>query len=226
MPKYGGTFTQSTHGESSFAVPIGGIIPFAGPLANIPTGFLHCNGAGVLRADFPQLFAVIGSAHGNGTQNGNGAATGLLAADAFNIPNYRGTFLRGVNDTQTWDTFRGDPRNASRSASRVGGNAGNAVGSVQDDRFQGHSMGSGGTPDSFGSPQRLSATTVTNLHAAPAFGGYSGKKGLGGSFGFNGAWGADNVYKPVADDVGNGTPRYTVETQPSNAYVYFLIRAF
>lgn len=96
-------------------VPAGAVMPFAGARANIPAGWLACDGAAVSRTTYASLFAAIGTAHGSG----DGSTT-------FNLPDYRGRFLRGVAEGQTRD-----PDRASRSAPAAGGNTGDAVGSVQ-----------------------------------------------------------------------------------------------
>jgi len=64
---------------------IAGIIhPFAGTTA--PTGWLICDGAAVSRTTYSELFSVIGTTHGSGD-----------GSNTFNIPDYRGRFLRGVD---------------------------------------------------------------------------------------------------------------------------------
>lgn len=65
------------------AAPIGGIIPFAGPVA--PAGWLICNGAAVSRITYKQLFEVIGTTYGAG----DGATT-------FHLPDLRQRFPLGV----------------------------------------------------------------------------------------------------------------------------------
>jgi microcystin-dependent protein len=67
--------------------PSGSLNPFAGSTA--PTGWLLCDGASLLRADYPALFAVIGLAY-------NPAAPGTY----FNIPDMRGNVPVGVKSTQ------------------------------------------------------------------------------------------------------------------------------
>lgn len=68
--------------------PPGTVAYFAGNPA--PAGWLPRNGAAVPRADYPALFAVIGTTYGAG----NGSTT-------FNVPDDRGNFIRG------WDASRG-----------------------------------------------------------------------------------------------------------------------
>lgn len=65
-------------------VPIGTILPFAGP--NIPTGYLLCDGAEVLRGEYPELYSVIGDIYNN---------TILQGAGTFKIPDLRGRFALG-----------------------------------------------------------------------------------------------------------------------------------
>ena len=44
--------------------PPGVVYPFAGPVANIPVGYLLCDGASLLRASYPALFSAIGIIYG------------------------------------------------------------------------------------------------------------------------------------------------------------------
>jgi microcystin-dependent protein len=87
----------------------------------IPDGYLECNGASLLRADYADLFDVIGTAWG--------AADGTH----FNLPDLRGKFPRG------WDHgIARDPDRASRSAQAAGGQTGDHVGTVQNHQFYAH----------------------------------------------------------------------------------------
>lgn len=133
-------------------VPIGTVVAFAG--AAIPTGWLLCGGNPVSIAAYPELSAAIGVAHGNGTQNADGSASGFTGTH-FNLPDYRGRFLRGVDDLAG-----NDPEKLLRTASKTGGNTANTVGSVQGDAMQGHwhamtpagsNLGSGSNAGSGGS---------------------------------------------------------------------------
>lgn len=100
--------------------PPGTIITFAGPKANIPPGYLICDGAELNVTDYPNLASAIGINWG-----GNGSTT-------FKVPDLRGMFLRGYSD-QSDD----DPDKATRTA-RNGGPSGNAVGSFQGYEVQSH----------------------------------------------------------------------------------------
>jgi phage-related tail fiber protein len=82
-----------------------------------------CDDTAISRTSYANLFASIGTAHGSG----DGSTT-------FNLPDYRGRFLRGV------DASAGnDPDKAGRTAMNTGGYGGNTVGSVQGNQFASHS---------------------------------------------------------------------------------------
>lgn len=103
--------------ESLFSVlPAGIVMPFAGSTA--PEGWGFCDGATLSRTDYPELFLALGVAHGEG----DGSTT-------FHLPDYRGRFMRGVNAGAGRDNESG-----SRTAANLGGNTGDNVGAVQDDK--------------------------------------------------------------------------------------------
>jgi microcystin-dependent protein len=106
--------------ETAMQFQPGMVMPYAGTSA--PTGWLACNGAAVSRSTYSDLFGVIGETHGQGDNS-----------TTFNVPDYRGRFLRGV------DGGAGvDPDAASRTAMATGGATGDAVGSVQADDYKAH----------------------------------------------------------------------------------------
>lgn len=84
------------------------------PAGVVPAGYLECNGAAVSRTTYAALFAVIGTTYGAG----DGSTT-------FNLPDYRGEFIRGWANGST-----NDPDAASRT-NRGDGTAGDVVGSKQ-----------------------------------------------------------------------------------------------
>nr|WP_167467075.1 tail fiber protein [Aquitalea magnusonii] len=71
----------------------GEIVHFAG--ASAPVGWLKCNGAAVSRSTYAVLFAALGTQYGAG----DGTTT-------FNLPDYRGEFLRGLDDGRGVDAGR------------------------------------------------------------------------------------------------------------------------
>lgn len=111
-----------------YPMPLGMVVAYAGNTdaqartALASAGWLVCDGSAVSREAYRDLFICIGSIHGTG----DGSTT-------FNLPDYRGRFLRGLDD----GTGR-DPDARDRSASAAGGQSGDAVGSVQADAFRAH----------------------------------------------------------------------------------------
>lgn len=102
--------------------PAGSVIYHAANTA--PTGFLKANGAAVSRSTYAALFTAIGTTFGSG----DGSST-------FNVPDLRGEFPRG------WDDSRGV-------------DSGRSFGSAQSHQMQSHSHtysvhyspGAGGVP--------------------------------------------------------------------------------
>ena len=94
------------------------------PLATPPTGHLECNGNAISRTTYATLFTIIGTAYGTG----DGSTT-------FNLPDYRGEFLRGFDNSAGID-----PDAASRT-DRGDGTAGNNIGTKQTDDFKSHQHG-------------------------------------------------------------------------------------
>lgn len=92
---------------------IGQVAPMS--TATVPLNYLLCDGTAMSRTVYAALFASIGVTHGSG----DGSTT-------FNIPDYRGKFLRGVDGTAAVD-----PDKTSRTAMNTGGNTGNLIGSIQ-----------------------------------------------------------------------------------------------
>lgn len=66
----------------------GEVKTYAGAAA--PAGFLLCQGQAVSRATYADLYAILGASHGSG----DGLTT-------FNLPDYRGSFLRGLVNVTT-----------------------------------------------------------------------------------------------------------------------------
>lgn len=100
---------------------VGTVIAFFGTPANVPAGYLLCDGASLSRSTYARLFNVIGTA--------NGTADVL----SFNVPDLRGMFLRGVDGATA-----NDPDAGARTAANAGGNTGDNVGSAQSDTIDAH----------------------------------------------------------------------------------------
>jgi len=129
------------------------------PLNTAPEGYLVCNGLAVSRSTYSALFAVLGTTYGAG----DGSTT-------FNVPDYRGQFLRGwANGSST------DPDRASRT-NRGDGTTGDNVGTKQADDFKSHNhsmlYGTGDYPNPYYAAR-----------GAPPFGLVTGNQGLMGTAG-------------------------------------------
>lgn len=74
---------QGETGAAGVGTPTGSILAWAGGTGSPPSGFLVCNGASLLRADYAALFAVIGTTYGS--------ADGTH----FTLPDLGQKFLRG-----------------------------------------------------------------------------------------------------------------------------------
>jgi hypothetical protein len=188
-------------------LPAGTILPFAGTA--VPAGYLLCDGTEQKRDDQPRLFAAIGEAWGAQT------------AFTFTLPDLRGRFLRGV------DGGAGrDPNSLTRTASAPGGNAGDAVGSLQSDGRRGFSGSFSGTTNTAGSHEHDILTRQDDLDEDD------------GDPSWWPGW-ADDARPPVpwndwhsTEPAGSHTHGFTVnvnftgesETRPKNVYVNYIIK--
>jgi hypothetical protein len=111
-----GTKWASLGGGGS--TPAGTIMGWPADVA--PEGFLECNGASVAKADFPKLFAAIGTSYGS------------IDSASFNLPDFRGEFLRG------WSHASGKDPNAGGRSDRGDGTSGDQVGTKQGHDIQSH----------------------------------------------------------------------------------------
>lgn len=164
---------------------VGQVMASASP--STPDGYLYCDGGSYLRADYPDLFNAIGTAYG------------AVDGTHFNVPDFRGFFLRGQSDSTG-----SDPDAGSRVASKVGGDSGDNIGSYQTDAFQGFVVGDG-----------TYKVQTRNSYGGAGIGGAGGvySSGIGGNssdtFPMTGSYGA---------------PRLSTETRPVNVYVRYYIR--
>jgi microcystin-dependent protein len=89
------TLTAVVNATLNQPVPVGTIIPYGALVANqLPAGWLYCNGADFVKAEYPQLYPVIKDVWGSST-----ALTGRL-------PDLRGYFVRGYDDRAGVDPGR------------------------------------------------------------------------------------------------------------------------
>jgi microcystin-dependent protein len=197
--------------------PIGAVLAFAG--TSSPTGYLLCDGSAISRTTYGALFAVIGTAHGTG----DGSTT-------FNLPDYRGRFIRGVAGGSTLDQDR-----ASRTAMATGGNTGDNVGSIQGHAFQQHLHAKGTLSISSSTSSNHTHRGTTNN---PLLGVKLSGTGVGGN---GGSWvsSTDSLISSgghahpnadfsgstaTANSSGTHVQTSTTETRPVNAYANFIIK--
>lgn len=165
---------------------IGAVLAF--PSLVEPVGFLYCDGRAVSRVTYSELFNKIGTSHGTG----DGSTT-------FNLPDYRGYFLRGLDGTANRD-----PDKASRTAMNTGGNTGNNIGSVQDDSFESHTH-----------------IQDSHNHVLPL----TVQVSSGGTFSHVGGGSETYVTNPATNStIATNQNTGGNETRPKNAYVGYFIR--
>lgn len=96
-------------------------LAFINPFTSVPTGFIELEGQAISRTTYAKLFAKYGTMYGAG----NGTTT-------FNLPDYRGYFLRGWAHGQSTD-----PDKSSRT-DRGDGTTGDNIGTKQGDQLKAH----------------------------------------------------------------------------------------
>ena len=170
---------------------IGSISAFA--MSTAPVGFLSCEGQAISRSTYSALYTKIGTTWGVG----DGSTT-------FNIPDFRGMFLRGTGSHGTLNMADGNDF------------AGPAIGSSENDQMQDWQLGADedltGARDAFATagardytPSNTSASTRTAYLLDTD------------------DQGASNKLKAM-DDGTSGTPRTGDETRPVNFGVKYCIR--
>lgn len=182
-------------------VPVGSVTPYAGDaIANASPlqaqGWLACDGSAISRTTFATLFAVIGTLHGVG----DGSTT-------FNLPDYRGRFLRGT------DHGAGrDPDIGLRVAANPGGATGDSTGSIQP-WASGKPVNTAFTTDTQGAHNHTISNVPTGNSSYKIAGSY-----LARWTDASATTSTDGAHQHTI--VGGGDN----ESRPINAYVDYLIR--
>lgn len=101
----GDAVTMAQIGGGGGGVPTGTVLDYAG--ATAPAGWLMCGGQSLARADYPDLFAVLGTAFGS------------TSASTFNLPDLRGRVSAGADFSNGGVSDRLNSVGADRGA--VGG---------------------------------------------------------------------------------------------------------
>ncbi|WP_456362439.1 phage tail protein [Xanthomonas arboricola] len=96
-----------------------------------------CDGRALSTANYPQLYAALGTIHGNGGQDG-----------MFQLPDLRGVFVRGV------DHGSGADPDLSSRLSPSGRDAYSGVGSIQHDALHTHTH-------AYASPEKVATSDQT-----------------------------------------------------------------
>jgi len=185
-------------GAPTISIPSGTVVAFAGPVAKIPAGWVLCDGTLYNYATNPKytaLYEAIGISSG-----------GTVSLSEFNVPDYRGYFLRGLDSTASGAN---DPSLASRTAASAGGNTGANVGTLEADGFASHAHG---------------VSDPGHTHSIPAYQNAAGPN-----------WGLNNLYNQVAGGIGpvglsTSATGITIqdtggaETRPKNVTVNYIIK--
>ncbi len=192
-------------------VPVGSILPFAGPKKTIPEGWLPCDGEALdgTTDEYKELFEVIDKCWGAGKDDNDDKTN-------FNLPDLRGQFLRGVSHEANID-----PEDDKRTALKPGGNTKNQVGSYQKDSSKHrHQLGRviGKTNKYNGELQYYNNKgdfqTVLKKQTQKQI---DGKKN-GANDDFKELTSNTIIYSQYAEPTGND------ETRPKNAYVNWIIK--
>lgn len=185
---------------------VGSVVAFATDIA--PAGFIFCDGSAVSRAEYAELFAVVGTRHGQG----DGSTT-------FNLPDLRGQFIRGV------DNGAGkDPDAGNRTAATIGGSTGDAVGSSQGDATAKNGLtATSGNQSANHTHNRNNLNFAEDANVYPNVGNqaYSGAYSSGGN----------QLHRVTTTNINNQDHNHTItvtssnaETRPLNVSMAFYIR--
>ncbi|MCR9255379.1 MAG: phage tail protein [Alphaproteobacteria bacterium] len=114
-----------SNGNGSADVPVGTVIMWLGQKGQWPTGWLYCDNSSVSASQYQGLFNVIGTTYGGDSSN-------------FNLPDFRGYFVRGVDDGAKIDPDAADRtlKDGSKPASPD-----TTPGTYQSDELKSHTHG-------------------------------------------------------------------------------------
>jgi len=179
------------------ALPVGTVLLYGAPVNAAlleQQGWLYCDGRTISRSTYAELFAVIGTLHGGGD-----------ATTTYNLPDYRGYFVRGVDD----GTGR-DPGAAQRQAAAAGGMPGDQCGSVQ-----GYATGNPATAYTM-------STDGDHNHQIQHIPDDNSSYAMAGSY--QAIWNGGSANTSSAGDHTHTIAGGDAETRPLNAYVNGLIK--
>lgn len=170
----------------------GQVITTAG--ANCPPGTVAADGSAISRSTYASLFGILSTTYGVG----NGSTT-------FNIPDYRGIFLRGSGTNGTLAYSAGGSVSSSSLGTYVNDQIQGHKHSIND---PGHTHNSYGQSGIFNSPGVFWATNTDQGAGTGVFGQLNTTN--------------ITVLTPLTDGT-NGTPRTGTETRPFNTAATYCI---
>jgi Phage Tail Collar Domain len=112
----------TTASRSIGDVPVGTLQAFMGRSDVLPDTWMPCDGRPVSSAQYPELFAAIGTFYGDGSDDDDSSTD-------FNLPDARGSMLMGVGDAP-YDPST-DPPSSVRSTSSRHDTVKNSVGNIR-----------------------------------------------------------------------------------------------
>ena len=116
-------------GGASALMPSGVILPFAGSTS--PMGWIVCDGTAYSQADYPELFAVLGSSYNTQVNPTTGSAWAAPSAGQFRVPDMRGLFLRGEGTASGGDAVSvGGHQGGKTAKNGLGNGTGTASGNA------------------------------------------------------------------------------------------------
>jgi microcystin-dependent protein len=179
-------------------IPIGSVVAFGSVVVpgqiDPPPGWLLCDGSAISRTTYSELFQAIGTSSGAGD-----------GQDTFNLPDYRGSFLRGLDDGTGRDKYA-----AARHAAAAGGNTGDQIGSAENWYTA--------APATTGF-----ATDTQGNHTHPVQHLPTGNSWYQIAGSHYAAWNSDSVNTSPGGDHSHTVNGGDTESRPINLYVNFLI---
>lgn len=121
------TALGSQNRDTFVLIPVGSVIAYTAPVDSahsLPSNFMICDGTALKKIEFPTLWNALQLTYGNGSQQRGASVVGY----DFNLPDLRGYFLRGIDDTPKLDTTAKRDPDSPRQ-----------VGSIQPDDLKRHS---------------------------------------------------------------------------------------
>jgi hypothetical protein len=176
--------------------PAGSIQSFAGKDA--PEGWLICDGSLIDKNSNSEYTALVDLLRDAAEGVSNHPYIVNTSDTQARLPDFRGRFLRGVDDSE------GNDPDAEERTNEAGTIVGDHVGTIQDDAFQGHWHMFHFQPESDDEGGPIAFDQISDAPNPNA------KR-------------SDRVQDPIWDGK-NGTPRTSSETRPENVSVNFIIK--